>query len=124
MPHVLIADDSYEILYLVQYLVNTLGWTSDTATNGTEAWQMAQRLAPNLVITDVNMPGMSGLELVLAIKSNPSLSHIPVLVMSSADQEESARAAGCDAFMAKPFGEQALLQLLSQLVFQEPDSSP
>jgi|SRR5918992_2150374 CheY-like chemotaxis protein len=122
MPHVVIADDSYDILYLVQHIVNTLGWTCDIATNGAEAWQMVQRLAPDLVISDINMRGMSGLDLALTIKSNPRLSHLPVVLMSSPDQEGAALAAGCDAFLAKPFGGQTLLQLLSQLMPQEPPS--
>lgn len=122
MPHVVVADDSYEILYLVQHIVDTLGWTCDTATSGTEAWEMVQRLAPDLVISDINMPGMSGLDLTLGIKSNSLLSHTPVLLMSSPDQEGAARAAGCDAFIAKPFGGQTLIQLLLELAPPEPTS--
>jgi CheY-like chemotaxis protein len=120
MPHVIIADDTYNILYLVQHTANMLGWTCDTFDNGAEAWQMMQRLSPDLVISDINMPGMSGLDLTLAIKSDPRFSHIPVVLMSSSGQEGAAYAAGCDAFVAKPFGAQTLLQLLPQLAPQEP----
>jgi CheY-like chemotaxis protein len=61
MPNVVIADDSYDMLYLVQHIVNILGRTRDTATNGTEVWQIVQQLSPNLVVSDINLPGMSAL---------------------------------------------------------------
>jgi two-component system, cell cycle response regulator DivK len=77
-------------------------------------------LVPDLVISDINMPGMSGLDLALSIKSDSRLSHIPVVLMSSPGQEEAARAAGCDAFVAKPLGGQTLLQILLELVAQKP----
>jgi CheY-like chemotaxis protein len=73
---------------------------------------------PALVISDVRMPGMNGIELLRAIKSNPRLSHIPVVLMSSGDMELEAREAGCSAFVAKPFSVDRLLQILPQAVLE------
>ncbi len=119
MAHVVIADDDYGMLTLVANLVHQLGWTSDLASDGVEAWQKVQQVVPDLVVSDISMPVMNGLDLLGAIKSSPSLQHIPVVLMSSADNEAAARAAGCDAFVAKPFGGQTILTLLPQLLPQE-----
>jgi two-component system cell cycle response regulator DivK len=120
MTRVMIVDDDYETQYLVQGVVKTLGWGFDAATSGTSAWQMVQQAIPDLVICEVDIPEMSGLDLTLSIKNDPELSHIPVVLMGSPIVEGTALAAGCDAFVAKPFNEQTLLQLLPQLIPQEP----
>ena len=103
MPHVVIADDDYGVLYLVAILVQRLGWTSDLASNGVEAWEKVQQIVPDLVVSEIDMPGMNGLELLHAIKSSSNLAHIPVVLMSVPDNEAAARDAGCDAFVVKPF---------------------
>ena len=120
MTRVMIVDDDYETQYLVQRVVNILGWTFDAATDGTRAWQVIQQVVPDLVISEVDIPGMSGLDLALNIKSGPRLGHIPVVLMGPPMLERTALAAGCDAFVAKPFNSQTLLQLLPQLIPQEP----
>jgi CheY-like chemotaxis protein len=122
MPHVVIADDDYGVLYLVATLVQQLGWTSDLASDGVEAWEKVQQMVPDLVVSDINMPEMNGLDLLRAIKSSPTLAQIPVVLMSSAENEAEARAAGCDAFVAKPFGGQTILTLLPQLLPPEPSN--
>jgi CheY-like chemotaxis protein len=122
MPHVVVADDDYGVLYLVATLVQQLGWTSDIASDGVEAWEKVQQMVPDLVVSDINMPEMNGLDLLRAIKSSPTLAHIPVVLMSSAENEAEARAAGCDAFVAKPFGGQTILTLLPQLLPPEPSN--
>ena len=121
MAHVIIADGDYGVLYLLKVLLNTLGWTYDATTEGIDAWQKVQEAVPDLVMADVNLSGMSGLELVLAIKSDPGLAHVPVVLMGTPENEAAAMAAGCDAFVAKPFGGQTILRLLPQLVREEPD---
>jgi CheY-like chemotaxis protein len=121
MAHVVIADDDYGVLYLLAMLVGRLGWTSDMTVNEAEAWEKVQRQAPDLVMAKVDLPGMSGLELLRAVKRNPSLAHIPVVLMGQSGSEASARAAGCAAYLTKPFGGQTVLTLLPQLV---PEDNP
>jgi two-component system, cell cycle response regulator DivK len=118
-----IVDNDYETQYLVQRIVTTLGWAFDAAVNGSGAWQVIQQVLPDLVISGIEIPGMSGLDLTLTIKSDPHLGHIPVVLvvlMSFPMLERMAFAAGCDAFIAKPFNSQTLLELLPQLIPQEP----
>ena len=119
MVHVVIADDDEVLRYLVEQIIGILGWTFDSAVNGIQALHLIERVAPALVISDVRMPGMNGIELLRAIKGNPRLSHIPVVLMSSGDMESEARKAGCSAFIAKPFAIDRLLQILPQAVREE-----
>ena len=118
MVHVVIADDDDIVRCLVEQIVSLLGWTFDSAMNGMQALRLIEGAMPALVISDVRMPGMNGIELLRAIKSNPRLSHIPVVLMSSADMELEAREAGCSAFVAKPFSVDRLLQILPQAVLE------
>jgi two-component system, response regulator, stage 0 sporulation protein F len=118
MVHVVIADDDDIVRYLVEQIVSILGWTFDSAMNGMQALRLIEGAMPALVISDVRMPGMNGIELLRAIKSNPRLSHIPVVLMSSGDMELEAREAGCSAFVAKPFSVDPLLQILPQAVLE------
>jgi CheY-like chemotaxis protein len=118
MVHVVIADDDDIVRYLVEQIVSILDWTFDSAMNGMQALRLIEGAMPALVISDVRMPGMNGIELLRAIKSNPRLSHIPVVLMSSGDMELEAREAGCSAFVAKPFSVDRLLQILPQAVLE------
>ncbi len=81
-----------------------------------------QQVVPDLVVADISMPGMNGLDLLSAIKNHPSLAHIPVVLISSEDNEAAARAAGCAAFLTKPFSGQTILTLLPQLLPPEPSN--
>ena len=116
MPPIVIADDDARVLALVGQLVSGAGWTFDTARDGAEAWQIVQQVIPDLVLSDINMPGTGGIDLAMKMKQDPRLGRIPLVLMSSADLEAEANAAGCDAFVAKPFGLEDLLGTLRRLV--------
>jgi CheY-like chemotaxis protein len=119
MAHVVIVEDDEIMRGLVEQIVTMLGWTYDSAVNGTLGLQIIERVVPDLVITDVGMPGMNGIDLLRAIKGNPRLSHIPVVITSSVEREAEARAAGCAAYLTKPYSLQTLLQVLPQVIAQE-----
>lgn len=119
MAHVVIVEDDEIMRGLVEQIVTMLGWTYDSAVNGTLGLQIIERVVPDLVITDVGMPGMNGIDLLRAIKGNPRLSHIPVVITSSVEREAEAQAAGCAAYLTKPYSLQTLLQVLPQVIAQE-----
>jgi YesN/AraC family two-component response regulator len=64
MPHIVIVDDEAPILHLLQSIVSLLGWTSDTATNGEDALALVSQVTPELVLSDINMPKMDGVDLI------------------------------------------------------------
>jgi CheY-like chemotaxis protein len=77
---------------------------------------MVEKAPPDLVIAEVELGNMSGLELAGVMRHHPGLFHIPSLLMGLPYLKDDALAAGCDAFVAKPFYVEKLLQILTHLV--------
>src|ERR1700675_885917 len=83
MPMVaMVVDDSMLIRYTVCRFLEERGFTVEAATNGVEALQILQRLHPGLIITDMQMPKMSGSELIAALKTNPETANIPIIIVA------------------------------------------
>ena len=98
-----VEDDSA----LREFLCTALAEEFDVecAVSGEEAIKIAQRVRPDVVLLDVMLPGVNGLDVVRRIRSDPALSGIPVLVMTAFSEIEAgeAEAAGANRFLAKPF---------------------
>lgn len=89
------------------------------ATNGEDGWQKAINLVPDLIITDLMMPGMDGLELCRRIRSNDVVNHIPIIIVTAkiSDQERiDGFEAGADAHLAKPFNVDELRTVVERLL--------
>ena len=83
MPGVaLVVDDSMLIRYTVCRFLEGRGFAVESATNGVEALQILQRIQPDLIVTDMSMPKMSGSELITALKRNPETATIPIIVVA------------------------------------------
>ena len=83
MPAVaLVVDDSMLIRYTVCRFLEERGFTVESATNGLEAVQILERIRPDLIITDMQMPKMSGSELITVLKKNPQTANIPIIVVA------------------------------------------
>ncbi len=98
-----VEDDSA----LREFLCTALAEEFDVecAVSGEEAIELAQRVRPDVMLLDVMLPGVNGLDVVRRIRSDPALSGIPVLVMTAFSEIEAgeAEAAGANRFLAKPF---------------------
>ena len=111
LPRVLVAEDQED---LRGFIVGVLqqSYEVDAAEDGAEALQLLKRNRPDLVLTDIMMPGTSGLDLCRAIKTDPSLQHIPVILLTALGENETALEgyqAGADDFVSKPFHTKVLL---------------
>jgi CheY-like chemotaxis protein len=108
---VLIADDEPSMRLLVHATIQSNDYTVYEASDGDQAWEMIQRHRPSLVLLDVQMPGMAGLQILRAIKENDSLAatHV-ILLLTSAQQSEidAGLFAGAD-HLTKPFSPLDLL---------------
>lgn len=116
---VVIADDDADMRMLMEIAVRKAGLAvAAVAADGTEAWQLIRDHAPALVVLDVAMPGMSGLDVCRLIRSDPRLARTPVLLLSagvSGTSREAGREAGADDFMPKPFSPRLLAEKLVTL---------
>jgi CheY-like chemotaxis protein len=83
MPAVaLVVDDSMLIRYTVCRFLEERGFAVEAATNGAEALQILGRVHPDLIVTDMQMPKMSGSELITALKKNPETANIPIIIVA------------------------------------------
>ncbi|MGD0760152.1 MAG: response regulator [Candidatus Sulfotelmatobacter sp.] len=83
----LVVDDSMLIRYTVSRLLEEHGFTVESAGNGVEALEILNRVRPDLIVTDLQMPKMSGRELIAAIKSKPEAAQIPIIIIASRSSE-------------------------------------
>jgi CheY-like chemotaxis protein len=83
MPGVaLVVDDSMLIRYTVCRSLEERGFAVESATNGVEALQILERVHPDVIVTDMQMPKMSGGELITALKKNPKTAAIPIIIVA------------------------------------------
>lgn len=102
---ILLVEDMVDARELYADYLTYAGFSVVTAINGHEALGLAKLLRPDLILMDIRLPGMDGLEATADLKANPELSHIPVVAItadSSAEIGERARQAGCSAVIMKP----------------------
>ena len=91
----LVVDDSMLIRYTVCRFLEERGFTVESATNGVEAVRMLETLVPDLIVTDMQMPKMSGSELITAVKKDPRTAGVPIIIVagrSSGFDEKETRA--------------------------------
>lgn len=117
-PTILLVEDNEEILNM---LVDIFSPTYEvyTASNGLKGWEETQRLQPDLVLSDIMMPEMSGKKMCYKIKNNVNLSHIPVVLLTALSSVEYAIEGymyGADDYITKPFNIQLLLSRCNNLI--------
>lgn len=117
---ILIVDDSAAMRSLLAATLETAGdVTVIQANNGFEALRMLPREQINLVLTDINMPDINGLELLSFIRNNPLYKELPVIVISTEGSRkdiEKGLALGATAYLVKPFKPEQLLELVKGLL--------
>jgi CheY-like chemotaxis protein len=79
----LVVDDSMLIRHTVCRFLEERGFAVESATNGKEALEALKRVHPDIIITDIQMPTMSGTELITAVKKDPALAAIPIVIVAS-----------------------------------------
>jgi len=117
-PLVLVIDDNKDIQKLVIELLN-LEYNIITAVNGKDGIKMAAKYVPDLIICDVMMPIMDGLECCKRLKAEVSTSHIPILMLTACSMDEDrvkGYDSGADGYLAKPFNSSVLKSRCSSLI--------
>ena len=116
---VLVVDDILANLRLLEAKLSAEYFEVLTATNGIEALECMHRARPDIVLLDVMMPGMDGIEVCRRIKSNPKTHHIPIIMVTALDQSDDrirGLEAGADDFLCKPLDDLALFCRVRSLV--------
>jgi two-component system sensor histidine kinase and response regulator WspE len=117
---VLAVDDSRTVRELQRKLLAGRGYDADVAVDGMDGWNAVRTGGYDLVITDVDMPRLDGIELTRLIKQDPQLEHLPVLIVSYKDREEDrlrGLEAGADYYLTKSsFHDETLLQAVADLI--------
>jgi CheY-like chemotaxis protein len=113
--HALVCDDYEPILRLITVVLNGMGITVTVAHEGCEALDLVGKVRPGLIISDVDMPGLSGIALFKEVRADSTgLADIPFILMSSVDRKKEAFKAGCDCFLTKPFSIEDLQETVRQ----------
>lgn len=113
----LIVDDHPTNLKLARVLLSGAGYEVRTAEDGVQALAMLQHFRPLLILMDIQLPGMDGLELTRRLKADPATRSIVVLALTAYAMKgdaERAMAAGCDGFVSKPIDTRSLPGLVAE----------
>jgi len=128
MARVLVVEDNADNLLLTVLLLESVGHTVLSAADAEAGLTLARDEQPDLILMDVQLPGMDGLEATALLKQDAATSGIPVLALTALamhGDEARIRAAGCDGYIAKPMGvQQFIATIASQLAGRDGRGSP
>lgn len=120
MPvRILCVEDNPQNMRLVRKILKLEGYTVLEAENGLTGVQIAQAEKPDLILMDVNLPDIDGLDATVRIKQQTDLHHIPIIALTANamyGDEERCLAAGCVSYISKPFNKDNLLAIISQFL--------
>jgi DNA-binding response OmpR family regulator len=129
MSYLLVVDDNDELRQVVSLVLSSAGHETAQASSGHAALKAVAEREPDLIVLDLWMPGLNGLDVCRAIKTNPFTAHIPVLMLtaqSEIDYKVQGFEAGADEYLAKPFDPRELRARVAalRLVRREADRNP
>jgi CheY-like chemotaxis protein len=123
---ILVVDDNPTNLKLASALLRAEGHTVVPATDAEEAEALLAERVPDLILMDIALPGMDGLELTRRIKADARLRHVPVIALTAfamKGDDDRAREAGCDGYITKPIDTRAMPTLVRQVLQQAAERS-
>ncbi len=116
---ILIVDDEPKNVTLIRDLLQVNGYSTNEATDGKQAVELAKANIPDLILMDIQMPEMDGIEATGILKTDTATKNIPILALSSyamKGDKERILAAGCDGYLAKPFDIKELLKTVAEFL--------
>jgi two-component system, cell cycle response regulator DivK len=123
---VLIVEDNPLNMKLFSAMIGAQGYEVLQAGDGAQGLDLARRLHPDLIIMDIQLPGISGLEVTRNLKADDSTRQIPIVATTAfamRGDEEMILASGCDAYMSKPIAISPFLELIETFMMKVPDIS-
>jgi CheY-like chemotaxis protein len=116
---ILVVDDNPVNLKLARVTLGVEGYEVGTAADGLQAIDMVPVFQPDLILMDIQLPGIDGLEVTRRLRADPATAHIPIIALTAyamKGDEERVVAAGCDGYIAKPIDTRRLTSLIDGYV--------
>ena len=127
MPRILVIEDNSANMKLATLLLVNAGHTALCAVDAETGLTMARAERPDLILMDIQLPGMDGLAATALLKQDPATAAIPIIAltaMAMKEDREKTRAAGCDAYIAKPLRYQELYAAIDSLLVRAAPQAP
>ncbi|HVK56203.1 MAG TPA: response regulator [Burkholderiales bacterium] len=119
MPHIMIVDDVATIRQIVSSVLGSVGYKIIEADSGEQAVVLAQTKRVHLVLADINMPGMSGLDLITKLRDIKTYRSTPIVILAKGGKDENIQKAGvlgANGWIEKPFTPDRLLSTVNQVL--------
>ena len=119
LPGVLIVDDALSVRNSLRQLVQDAGFRAEAARDGLEAIDALREFRPRVVLTDLEMPNMNGVELTSHLRNREDMKDVPIIMITSRSQDKHrrmAQQAGVDAYLTKPYNDGDLLQTIRRAI--------
>ncbi len=116
---ILVIEDQEDNRRILRDLLTSAGYEVVEALTGEEGVSLAEAQRPDLILMDIQLPGLDGYGATRRIKANPALRQIPIIAVTSyalSGDEAKAMAAGCDAYVTKPFSPRVLLAKIREFL--------
>lgn len=113
---ILYVEDNSQNMRLVRKMLSVAGYEMVEAPNGRTGLEVAEQEMPDIILMDINLPDIDGMEVARLLKANPRLAHIPVIALTANamfGDRERFLAAGCDGYLAKPISKSELLNTVA-----------
>ena len=119
MTKILCVEDNADNLFMLQRRLTRRGFEVTISMNGAQSVEWAKTLLPDLIVMDLNLPGLDGWEATRRLKNQPETKHIPIIVLTAEytqKSREKALAVGCDEFALKPIDFEGLVGKIQSLL--------
>lgn len=118
LKKILTVDDDIAIVRMIEFKLKAAGFEVVCAFNGQDALGKVAEDKPDVIITDINMPLMTGIELIRQLKKSAEHKDIPIIILTARgedEQKEEAKQIGANVFVNKPFAPSKLLEIVQQI---------
>jgi len=115
--NILIIEDNEQNLYLTTFILEKHGYKAHAAMDGRTGIDLADRLVPDMILLDIQLPVMDGYAVAQNLRLNPKLSHTPIIAVTSyamVGDREKAMAAGCNGYIEKPINPETFISEIEQ----------
>ncbi len=116
---IMTVDDSASVRQMVSFTLKEAGYNVIEASDGKDALSKIQNAELNLIVTDLNMPNMDGIDLIKNVRTNPKHKFVPIIMLTTESQNEKkmeGKSAGATGWIVKPFKPEQLLNVVKKVI--------